>query len=210
MSFSAAQITQLLDLGLTPDQLRGVIEIMAVKTRSPSAERMARKRERDASQSVTCDAQVTRTSDAKVPSASPSSSPPIPPLITTPSPSSKILVVVQARGEIVSDFDDFWKVYPNKVGKPTAKLAYERALRRHEAGSDPPTPQSILAGLLRYTRHKPPDRPWLNPATFLNQERFNDEHPTENLQAGTSQGRPIEPWLAAVDAVANRRNAGTG
>src|SRR5262249_20788137 len=64
----------------------------------------------------------------------------------------------------------FWPVWPNKVGKPAAEKAFLKARR----ASDLP---AIMAGLDRYVATKPPDRPWLNPATFLNQERFNAEPP---------------------------------
>lgn len=65
-------------------------------------------------------------------------------------------------------FEQFWKAWPNKVGKPAAKKAYASCLKRKNAHSD------IMEGMATYIETKPPDRPWLNPATFLNQERFND------------------------------------
>lgn len=69
-----------------------------------------------------------------------------------------------------SDFRvQFWDAWPNKVGKPKAMNELER-LRRRGAPWPP-----IMDGLHRYKRTKPPDRPWLNPATFLHQERFNDQ-----------------------------------
>jgi len=33
---------------------------------------------------------------------------------------------------------------------------------------------SLMAGLDRYKHTKPPDREWCNPATWLNQGRWND------------------------------------
>lgn len=63
----------------------------------------------------------------------------------------------------------FWGDWPNKVGKPKAMNELERLRKRGVAW---PT---IFDGMHRYIRTKPPDRPWLNPATFLHQERFNDQ-----------------------------------
>lgn len=63
----------------------------------------------------------------------------------------------------------FWNAWPHKVGKPKAMNELERLRKR----GVPWLP--ILAGVDRYQRTKPPDRPWLNPATFLHQERFNDQ-----------------------------------
>lgn len=64
-------------------------------------------------------------------------------------------------------FPEFWELYPNKVGKPKAEIAYRKALLKtsHEV---------IIDGLLAY-RNKTDDRPWCNPATWLNQERWADQ-----------------------------------
>lgn len=70
----------------------------------------------------------------------------------------------------------FWDAWPNKVGKPRAMNELERLRKRGVLWP------SILDGLHRYVRTKPPDRPWLNPATFLHQERFNDQ-PAEVVNA---------------------------
>lgn len=66
------------------------------------------------------------------------------------------------------EFEDFWNVWPNKVGKPAALRAFVAARKR--AGLD-----AIVEGVFAYIRDKPPDRPWLNPATFLNQNRWEDQ-----------------------------------
>lgn len=63
-------------------------------------------------------------------------------------------------------FDRFWRAWPNKVGKPAAQRAFKPVAHEIEA---------ILAGIGRYVRDKPADRPWLNPSTFLNQRRWEDE-----------------------------------
>jgi hypothetical protein len=64
--------------------------------------------------------------------------------------------------------DHFWPAYPHKTGRPTALQKFLIARRTHSL-------ETILSGLSRYCSAKPPDRQWLNPATFLNQERFLDE-----------------------------------
>jgi len=66
------------------------------------------------------------------------------------------------------EFEDFWNLWPNKVGKPAALKAFVGARKR--AGLD-----AIVEGVFAYIRNKPPDRPWLNPATFLNQNRWEDQ-----------------------------------
>ena len=62
----------------------------------------------------------------------------------------------------------FWPAFPNKVGKPKALTAFLKARKKDSL-------ENIMAGLQRYVTGKPPDRAWLNPTTFLNQERWNDQ-----------------------------------
>ena len=110
----------------------------------------------------------TSYSDAKVsPSSSPSSSsPPITPLITTPPSSPPSKTARDPRQLAVrAAFDAFWRRWPHKVGKPAAEKAFAKCSGEIEA---------ILLGIDSYIRDKPPDRPWLNPATFLNQRRWED------------------------------------
>lgn len=73
--------------------------------------------------------------------------------------------------------EQFWPIWPNKVGKPAAAAAFEKA-RKRGASLD-----QIVSGVRQYVRDKPPERSWLNPATFLNQERFLDEPAKEVPQA---------------------------
>lgn len=66
------------------------------------------------------------------------------------------------------EFAGFWEAWPNKVGKPAALKAFLAARKRD--GLD-----AIVDGVFAYIREKPPDRSWLNPATFLNQDRWKDQ-----------------------------------
>ncbi|AGF74846.1 hypothetical protein BAnh1_09740 [Bartonella australis AUST/NH1] len=64
--------------------------------------------------------------------------------------------------------ETFWPSYPHKVGKPKALTSFLRARSKGELSV-------IMEGLNRYVMSKPPDRQWLNPTTFLNQERWADQ-----------------------------------
>lgn len=64
-------------------------------------------------------------------------------------------------------FNTFWRIYPNNIGKAAALKAFAAALKR--VGW-----LALLAGLERYVA-KTDDRPWCNPATWLDQERWDDE-----------------------------------
>jgi hypothetical protein len=65
--------------------------------------------------------------------------------------------------------EQFWNRYPNKVGKPKALAKLDVCRKRGASWV------SIMDGLERYIREKPADRAWLNPETFLNQERWTDQ-----------------------------------
>jgi hypothetical protein len=86
------------------------------------------------------------------------------------------------RNALTREFDQtFWPEYPNKTGKPKALTSFVAARKR--ASLD-----AIMAGLRRYVASKPVDRAWLNPATFLNQDRWADE-PAPVARAGPSPPR---------------------
>lgn len=73
------------------------------------------------------------------------------------------------RRALEEEFDfEFWPAYPHKIGKPKALLSFFKVRESHALAV-------VLDGLSRYITGKPPDRQWLNPATFLNQERFLDQ-----------------------------------
>jgi len=84
------------------------------------------------------------------------------------------------------DFENrFWREWPNKVGKPAAMKAWAAARKRGHSVA------SIMIGLEIYVSNKPPDRPWLNPSTFLNQERFLDQ-PAQAAEKQSTMSRLFE------------------
>lgn len=94
----------------------------------------------------------------------------IPPLGGTPSP----------RNEYPSDFEQFWKAYPNKVGKGAAYRSW-----KNQKKIMPPLPELISAiekASIHSTKWKEGFIP--NPSTWLNQCRWEDEF---QIQA-SSQG----------------------
>lgn len=82
------------------------------------------------------------------------------------------------------DFDVFWKAYPHKVGKGDAIKSFKAAIKKT-------TIDEIIKAIHRYVQTKPPDRPYCNPSTWLNQERWNDEpaKPTTTWQAKPTEQR---------------------
>ncbi len=74
-------------------------------------------------------------------------------------------------------FDEFWQKYPLKVGKGAARKSYLKATKKtsHE---------KIMDGLSRYD----PDPNFIcHPSTWLNQERWDDEHDSPGQKRTTNQ-----------------------
>jgi hypothetical protein len=97
----------------------------------------------------------------------------------------------QKRAQMRAAFDRFWASWPHKVGRPAAERAFAKCWREVDA---------ILAGVESYIRSKPPDRPWLNPATFLNQRRWEDAPaslPLTALQPPPQRSKAFETSLPA-------------
>jgi len=104
-----------------------------------------------------------------------------------------------AREERQREFaEEFWPLWPNKVGKPSALKAFLKARTRDDL-------ETILDGVRRYERDKPAGREWLNPATFLNQERWNDQPASPPTPNGKSK-----PHDALFRAIAEQFAPGDG
>lgn len=84
-------------------------------------------------------------------------------------------------------FDDFWSAYPIKVGKQAAINAYRRALKR---GAEP---AYMLTAARRYAAvTRASERRFIaHPTTWLNQGRYDDEHPDTAVAIG--QHPPTTP-----------------
>lgn len=103
------------------------------------------------------------------------------------------------------EFDRFWDAYPHKVGKKPSRQAFQKALRVASFFE-------IMDGLERYKLNKPPDRSWLNPITFLNQQRWQDI-PAENANerrgdSGYRSARP-DPLASAIAKTLERDRSGS-
>lgn len=79
---------------------------------------------------------------------------------------------VSSRTRKAARFDEFWRLYPSKVGKKAAVTAYDRAIA--EIDADDPE-ETIIAGLRRALPGWSSGRFIPNPATWLNQGRWDDE-----------------------------------
>lgn len=84
----------------------------------------------------------------------------------------------------------FWPRYPHRVGRPAAIAAFIAARQKASLAD-------ILDGLDRYIASKPPDRDWMNPETFLVDERWTDE-PAEPAKRRDNPHNAILRSLAGI------------
>lgn len=107
--------------------------------------------------------------------------------------------------------EQFWAEYPNKVGKPKALAKLDLARKHGVKFAD------VMDGLDRYIASKPPDRAWLNPETFINQERWTDQPAkVENEKTGNiiqaadrlvDAARKFDEGAAGFDAIRGRESS---
>jgi hypothetical protein len=173
--------------GCTAEQIAAAVKA-DIGTRSTNAERQARFRERHrASQSN--EGNVTGVTVTHTPPSPKKEKSPHTPLKekTTPSPTHPSV------GARASDFEQLWSIYPNKVGKRKAADAFSGARKRADF-------ETIMAGLHRYIA-KTDDRPWCNPATWLNQDRWADDPAAPIAAQPRSQAPPRRGKETVVDAM---------
>lgn len=162
---TAAAIRVLIGKGLSAEDIAEVAEAMEqTRPLSSGAERTRRWRERHGD--------VTVTSQIDLSPKNRTESLPTSENLQTPILQKDTLKGIQ-KGSVL--FAEFWKAYPNKVGKRAAQTAYERALKRI-GGPDPPS--LILEALERAKatvkwQTEPNFIP--HPTTWLNQDRWWDE-----------------------------------
>lgn len=95
-------------------------------------------------------------------------------------------------------FDQFWRKYPHKVGKQAALKAFAAAKRTGVPWA------RVMFALDRYIIEKPPDRAWCNPATWLNQGRWDDEP----ALPATSTGPPARAPQPSFREIADQLRGG--
>jgi hypothetical protein len=92
-----------------------------------------------------------------------------------------------------NSFEVFWSKYPHRVGKKAAAKAFASAIKRTSL-------EQMLAGIDRYVATKPSDRPWCNPSTWLNQDRWEDQPADDQIVA---KQQALSPRLQVI--LNNRR-----
>jgi uncharacterized protein YdaU (DUF1376 family) len=113
---------------------------------------------------------------------------------------SEDLSTANAVSSSKQDFDAWWKGYPHKVGKGAAAKAFKAARKLVELND-------LVSAVIRYVESKPPDRPYCNPATWLNQQRWLDQPAIDGVN-GHAFVREVSPEEHEAARLQARREAG--
>ena len=98
------------------------------------------------------------------------------------------------------EFEKFWQIYPRKVAKGAARRAWLKATRSSDI-------QTIIEGVTRYAENSDDEAKQYTPypATWLNSERWLDEHSVQTDNEQTPQAKWVScgncrnGWLDAID-----------
>lgn len=169
---SADTFRKLAALGLTTDQIAGVLDIMdeaAAQTIAREEARKADARERWHRWNSKRKANISKHEQTLANNSRGGDARGLDNLQTKNQAGEKGKEEKDAPAAL-SSFPEFWNLYPNKVGKREAEKAFAKAVKRADLAT-------ILGGLRAYVA-KTDDRPWCNPATWLNQDRWEDRPAT--------------------------------
>lgn len=187
MSIGAETLRKLADLRLEPEQMAGVLGILAdIQAGDEDRKRNQRERTRR-HRDMKRDGNVTVTSQERYPFPL-KENPPDPLKKTTPIPRDTDLG--RERAEIANEFEsEFWPVFPRKVSKGQAAKAWAAARKR----ADLP---EIMAGARRYAEERRlEDKNFTkHPATWLNADGWLDEpapSPALRVVPGHGPPRPV-------------------
>lgn len=85
-------------------------------------------------------------------------------------------------------WENFWELYPRKVGKKVARTAWLKLTDKQKVAA-----MTALPNHLQYWKQKETDLEFIPfPATWLNQERFEDE-----IDLTVKSERPKLPWYSS-------------
>lgn len=106
---------------------------------------------------------------------------------------NNILNISQGESErdlsrtVPDKFDEFWSIYPRRIGKGEARKAWKNALKRGAK------PDEIIAGAKRYRESNPDPQFTKHPGPWLNADRWLDEYPRAQVVSGP--WKPFKPEL---------------
>ena len=177
----AQMMRRMAELGAPMEAILIAVEaIEAAQSKDDERKRKDRERKRAKAADLDASEEFPRKihgTGAEIPPEIPHSTPspkersPTPPKEITPSPSSLRSVSVHAR----EAFAEFWQAYPKREGSNPRKPAEDKFIARVRSGVDP---ASIIDGARAYAASMAGNDPRYvaQAVTWLNQERWKDEH----------------------------------
>ena len=177
--------TKLLEIGLNPSQIAAVLKLRAEEAfqanekllaiRAKTRERTRRCRARSATCSATVALQEKPQQNQQSGSATNGH------IYNYSKKESK--KHTNGHAHVSIEFEKFWELWPHKVHRKKAIIAFEKATKT--ANLD-----TILVGVQAYISNKPESQNWSHAATWLNGERWNDKY--------SPKSEPKQKWLFGV------------
>lgn len=98
--------------------------------------------------------------------------------------------------EYPHDFESFWTLYPNKVGKDQSFRAWKKIKKARRL----PSHEALAEAIGRYIQNKPADVNYKNPATWLNGGCWQDEWGRPVLVSSKPEDASDDPrWKLRMD-----------
>lgn len=100
-------------------------------------------------------------------------------------------------------FDDFWSVYPRRIGKGKARVKWKQSLKKTDAAT-------IIDGARKYAEQRAGEEPkyTAHPASWLNAERWLDEPDPEFRQRGNRRDEFDALFKQATQQVYGQKELG--
>lgn len=196
---SAAALRKLAALSLSPEQMAGVLDILADGAEAEEARKAAQRDRTRRHRSR--DGNVTDTLQARDPSLEKETSPKPPKensTLPTPASGDKSPSAGSAKSAMQEFQDRFWSIYPKREGSNPRKPASDKFAALVRSGVDA---EAIIAAAARYAAElkaqgKAGTVFVAQAQTWLNQQRFSDYSPSST--ASTPAMASVEQWEARL------------
>lgn len=183
MSVKATTLRRLAELHLAPEQMAGVLGILAEmaeieeEARAKEADRKRKDRERKSSGKFRGNSTESAGNFQEIPEENPGETLSLPLSPQTPQSPTHTRESITTRERMREDaaFARFWADYPRKTSKAEARKAFSKAWKK----LPPHDEETVLSGGLERAKAGWTDAQFIpHAATWLNGERWNDEPPT--------------------------------
>lgn len=107
------------------------------------------------------------------------------------------------NNNLQNEFEELWKMYPKKIGKPNALKDYIKAIK---SGT---TYEEIKEGLIKYLQYCEVNKSWYKPrdgSTWFHKQSWNDERDIERTETEQEWEERMEREIKEMEENERKRN----